>query len=243
MQPRTLAFSLVTLLSPLAQAQAPGDVPPQVIVAPVVAPVIVAPPAAPAAAPAPPAPAAPAEVICRESVMADRWSVGFSLGSMSLAPDSAPELETQFAIGELALRFRATRRFELELSAGGGREQIGDRQGDLEVTAAALAGRFRFRPEAAWNWFVMAGFGGAAITRHDATDQEREEAFQPLGMLGVGIERRFRHLALQAEARAIGIGERTEVETDDGTAEMSTVAQPEQTQAGGALTLGLSYYF
>jgi hypothetical protein len=241
MHPRTLAFSLVTLLAPLAPlawAQAPGDVPPQVVVAPVIAPVIMAPQAAPVAAPA----GAPPAVICREPVMADRWAVGFSLGSMSLAPDSAPERETQFAIGELALRFRATRRFELELSVGGGREQIGDQQGDLAVTAAAVAGRFRFRPEAAWNWFVMGGVGGAAITRHDASDAEREEAFQPLGMLGVGIERRFRHLALQAEARAIGIGDRTEVETDDG-AEMSTVARPEQTQAGGALTLGLSYYF
>jgi hypothetical protein len=243
MHPRTLVFSLAPLLAaPLAHAQAPGDVPPQVVVAPVVAPVFVAPPAAPAPAAVPATPA----VICRESVLAHRWSVGLSLGSMSLAPDSDPERETQFAVGELALRFRATRRFELELSVGGGREQTADaQQGDNEVTAAALAARYRFRPEAAWNWFVMAGVGGAAITRHDASDQEREDAMQPLGMLGVGIERRFRRLALQAEARAIGIGDkdRDEVTVDGDTAEMSTVAAPEKTQAGGAVTIGLSYYF
>jgi hypothetical protein len=242
MHARTLALSLASLASllaaPLANAQAPGDVPPQVIVAPVVAPVIVAP--APAAAPAAP---------CRESVMANRWSIGLSVGSMSLAPDSAPERETQFAVGELALRFRATRRFELELSLGGGREQTADnQQGDLLVTAAALSARFRFRPEAAWNWFVMAGLGGAAVTRHDASDQEREEATQPLGMLGIGIERRFRHFALQAEARAIGIGDesRDDVMVQGAAdAEMRIVdgPQPVQPQAGGALTLGLSYYF
>jgi hypothetical protein len=253
MHPRTLLFSLAPLLAaplaPLAQAQAPGEVPPQVVVAPVIAPVIVAPPTAapaPAAPYAPYAPAAPA-VICRESVMAQRWSIGLSIGSMSLAPESAPERDTQFAVGELALRFRATRRLELELSLGGGREQTADHQeGDHEVAAGALAARFRFRPEAAWNWFAMVGVGGAAITRHDATDQEREDAMQPLGMLGIGVERRFRRFALQAEARAIGIGEedRDEVMATADTTEMAVVApELEQPQAGGAVTIGLSYYF
>jgi hypothetical protein len=251
MHARSLTFSLVALAAPIAapiaHAQAPGEVAPQVIIVPVV----VAPGAAPVApvaspmAPMTPA-AAPVAIRARESVMANRWSIGLSVGSMSLAPESAPDNETQFTVGELALRFRATPRFELELSAGGGTEQTADnQQGDLDVTAFALAARFRFRPEAAWNWFLMAGVGGAAVTRHDATDQEREDAVQSLGMLGVGIERRFRHVALQAEARAIGMGDdRRDADRMQGVAEMPVVGPgAEQTRAGGSLTLGLSYYF
>jgi hypothetical protein len=189
--------------------------------------------------------------------MANRWSIGLSLGSMSLAPESQPDNKTDFGVGELALRFRATPHLELELSAGGGREQLADnQQGDREVNVAALSARYRFRPEAAWNWFVMGGIGGASVTRHDATKQERDDATHPLGMLGIGIERRFRHLALQAEARAIGIGDKdrndppmtgpapaTAPAAMATTTSSPTPAAPSQKQSGGALTIGLSYYF
>ena len=257
---RTLALSLAPLLAgSLAHAQAPGDIAPQVVVAPVVAPVIVAP--SPAAAPAPTvapviAPAPTTTVLCggggEESVMANRWAVGFSLGSMSLAPDAQPDDKTAFALGELALRFRATRHFELELAVGGGRERTADNQdGELAVSTALLAARYRFRPEAAWNWFVTGGLGGAAVTRHDATDQERQDATQPVAMLGVGVERRFRHFAIQAEARAIGIGDKARDDapmpaTDPATAEMTTAPPSpvvDQKRAGGSLSIGLSYYF
>lgn len=249
MHARTLALSLAPLLAAsLAHAQAPGEVAPQVI--------IVA-PGAPVVAPVPMAPVAAPAVVCgspRESVMENRWSLGFSLGSMSLAPDAAPDDKTAFAVGELALRFRATPHLELELAVGGGREHTADNQvGDLEVTTAALAARYRFRPEAAWNWFLMAGLGGASVTRHDATDQERNDATRPLAMFGIGIERRFRHLALQAEARAIGIGDKNRngdamaQSADVGlSSEMSSTSAPvvtDQKRAGGAISIGLSYYF
>src|SRR5262249_40724691 len=115
---RTLALSLAPLFAAsLARAQAPGEVAPQIVVAPVVAPVVVAP--TPTAAVVAPAPAVvPGNVICGggggESVMANRWAIGFSVGSMSLAPDAAPDDKTAFAVGELALRFRATPHLELE---------------------------------------------------------------------------------------------------------------------------------
>lgn len=268
----TLALSLAPIITTasLAHAQAPGEVAPQpiqpvvvapVVVAPVVAqPVVVAPvvaqpapPPAPAAAPMAPPPMAPpfgpvvAEAPCaRESVMASRWAIGLAVGSMSLAPESSPDDHTAFALGELSLRFRATRHLELELAVGGGRERTADDQeGDLEVTTAALAARYRFRPEAAWNWFVMAGFGGASITRHDATRQERDDAMQPLGMLGIGLERRFRHLALHAELRAVGLGQRNEDAVEPAMAEgaVMTTSSADIARSGGSLTLGLSYYF
>jgi hypothetical protein len=268
----TLALSLAPIITTasLAHAQAPGEVAPQpiqpitvqpvvvapVVVAPVVAqPVVIAPVVAqPAATPAPvAAPMAPpfgpvvAEAPCaRDSVMASRWAIGLSVGSMSLAPESSPDDQTAFALGELSLRFRATRHLELELAVGGGRERTADDQeGDLEVTTAALAARYRFRPEAAWNWFVMAGFGGAAVARHDATREERDQATQPMGMLGIGLERRFRHLALQAELRAVGLGQRNEDAARPAMAEgaVMTTSSADIARSGGSLTLGLSYYF
>jgi hypothetical protein len=271
MRLRTLAFSLAPLVTAsLAHAQAPGEVAVQpVVVAPVVAqPVVVAPVvaqpvviapvfAAPAPAPAPiPAPgAAPVDTGCaqvagRESVMANRWSIGLSVGSMSLAPEAAPDDQTAFALGELALRFRATPHLELELSAGGGRERTADDQdGELQVNTAAIAARYRFRPEAAWNWFVMAGIGGASVTHHDATQQERSDATQPLGMLGIGVERRFHHLALQAELRGVGLGKaRQDTAVEPPMTAAATVMTPTATSAdtarsGGAFSIGLSYYF
>ncbi|HEY0483690.1 MAG TPA: outer membrane beta-barrel protein [Kofleriaceae bacterium] len=270
MRLRTLAFSLAPLLTAsLAHAQAPGEVAVQpvvvapVVVAPVVAqpvvvaPVVVAPAAgaAPIAAPGTaPVDAGCAQAAGRESVMANRWSIGLSVGSMSLAPEGAPDDQTAFALGELALRFRATPHLELELSAGGGRERTADDQdGDLQVNTAAIAARYRFRPEAAWNWFVLAGIGGASVTHHDATQQERSDATQPFGMLGIGVERRFHHLALQAELRGVGLGKARQdaapgAAVEPPMTEAATVMTPTTTSAntarsGGAFSIGLSYYF
>jgi hypothetical protein len=240
MHARLLALSLAPLFAAsLAHAQAPGEMVPQ--------------PMAPDGGSVCSAPCG-----CRhvESVMENRWAIGLSVGSMSLAPDGQRDSKTSFGVGELALRFRLTPHFEFELSAGGGREQLADnQQGDLEVSTVALAARYRFNPEGAWNWFVMAGFGGASITFHDATQQERDDATHPLGMLGVGLERRFHHFALQAELRAIGIGDKSR--NDPPMAEPAkpsdpvpmetitppTTTSPSQKQSGGALTIGLSYYF
>jgi len=237
MHARLLALSIPVLFTAsLAHAQAPGEVGAQ--------PVVMVPESA--------------CVACGcnrpESVMSRRWALGLSLGSMSLAPDSQPDDKTAFAIGELALRFRATRHLELELAVGGGRERTEDNQdGELAVSQAVLAARWRFRPEHAWNWFVMAGFGGAAVTRHDASDQERSDASQPLVTFGIGLERRFHHFALQAEARVIGMGNKdrgdepmAQSAETTGPVDMVTIVAPpavDEKRGGGSLSIGLSYYF
>lgn len=247
MHARHLALSLAPLFAAsLAHAQAPGEMQPV--------------PVAPEAGAAPCGCGGP-QVAARESVMANRWSVGLSLGSMSLAPDGQNDNKTAFGIGELALRFRATPRFELELAAGGGREQRdNNQQGDLQVNTVALSARFRFNPEGAWNWFLMGGLGAASVTSHDATDQQRNDATHPLVTFGVGVERRFHHFAFQAEARAIGIGDKKQdamatpvaepgVMTATGTP-IAPVPTPGPTTdsnaqklGGGQLTIGVSYYF
>lgn len=204
----------------LANAQAPGEVPVQ---------------APPEMAPAvPPAP----------SVMDNRWAIGLSIGSLGLAPEHTENDNTAFAVGELALRLRATPHFELELAAGGGRDRHDGMDGDLEVSMVALSARYRFLPEAAWNWYAMAGIGGASVTARDASDDVREDATHPMIQLGLGVERRFAHFALQAEGRIVGIGARD----DDRDAmpvdlEDQTTVDPRQRLSGGSLTIGASYYF
>jgi hypothetical protein len=243
MHARLFALSLAPLFAAsLAHAQAPGEAVPQ---------------------PPGPAPESPCAAPCggcsqAETVMSNRWSIGLSVGSMTLAPESQPDNQTDFGVGELALRFRATPHLELEVAVGGGREQLEDnQQGDREVNVAALSARYRFRPEAAWNWFVMGGLGGASVTRHDATKQEREDATRPVGMLGIGLERRFHHFAFQAELRGMGIGDKdrsgdkvvplpmpTEPGAPTGMAtKLDPVTVPSQKQSGGAVTIGVSYYF
>lgn len=266
MRLRTLAFSLAPLFAasivsaqpadepdedePAAEPAAPRAVAPvmtqPIVVAPVVTqPVIAAPGMTPMVAPGSEcAASAP-----RSSVMENRFAIGFSLGSMGVAPKDLPDDTTAFIVGELALRFRLTRHFELEASGGGGRERTKDgMDGDLEVNQLMVAARWRFMPESKWNWFLTGGLGGASITRHDATKQERKDAVQPMGMLGVGVERRFRHLALQAELRAIGMGKAKQDQMTDAapTAMAVTTTDPNSAdieRTGGSLTVGLSYYF
>jgi hypothetical protein len=249
----TLASFAPLFAAPLAHAQAPGEVQP-VVVAPVVAqpvvvaPVVVQPVVTPGVAPVvAPAPAPEAGCEPRPAVMDNRWAIGFSVGGMSVAPSDTPDDQTHFAVGELALRFRATLHFEVELAVGGGRERTpDDMDGDLEISTAALGLRYRFRAEEHWNWFVMGGLGGAAITLHDATSQQRHDATQPLFMAGAGIEYRFDHLALQAELRGFGLGT-PKSDSTDSVKPMATAADPRVNpdiqRSGGSLSLGLSYYF
>jgi opacity protein-like surface antigen len=234
----TLASIAPLFAAPLAHAQAPGEVQPVVVAPVVVAPVVVSPGVAPVGAPAPGCEPRPA-------VMNDRWAIGFSVGGMSIAPSDTPDDQTHFTVGELALRFRVARHFELELAVGGGRERTPDNMdGDLQVSTAALALRYRFRPEQHWNWFVMAGLGGAAIARHDATSQERSDATQPMFVAGIGTEYRFDHLALQAELRGFGLGTaKTDTTTQMTSAPSDPNAGADIQRSGGTLSLGLSYYF
>jgi opacity protein-like surface antigen len=235
----TLVSLAPLFAAPLAHAQAPGEVQPVVV-----APVVEAPGAGPIVAPGP-GPEAGCEP--RPAVMDDRWAIGLSLGGMSIAPSDTPDDQTHFTVGELALRFRATLHLEIELAVGGGRERTPDNMdGDLQVSTAALALRYRFRAERHWNWFVMGGLGGAAIARHDASSQERSDATQPLFEAGIGTEYRFDHLALQAELRGFGLGA---ARSDSGSAQATTGMPVDPTttadvqRSGASISVGVSYYF
>jgi hypothetical protein len=246
---RVLAVAaFIVSISATARAQAPGDAEAG---GPSTAPVVMVPP------PPPQFVACGASTAAPVNVMANRFAVGLSVGSLSVAPKNAPSGQdpTQFGIGELSLRFRLTPHLELEGALGGGRETLKNgQQGDLEAHTGLLALRYRFMPAHRWNWWVMGGIGTIEIAQHDATDQEVSDQARPVGTFGVGIERRFHHFALQAELRALGIGQLDKAQATpvSGTTTMSTTANPPPPTSstssadqlsGGALTIGASYYF
>lgn len=223
------------LVAATAHAQAPGEVP-------------IAPPGM--------APAAPVVVVAAPEVpvMANRWAVGLSVGSLSIAPKGQPDNKTDFGVGELSLRYRATYHLELELALGGGRQKLQDgSQGALETNMAMLGLRYRFAADRHWNWWLGGDIGGISVTQNGATDQQKQDAQRPMGALGIGIEHRWNQFALQAELRGFGTGQTQQqmkavpVAT---TMPGNTISQPPpppaaptDQQSGGMLTIGASYYF
>lgn len=212
-----------------AHAQAPGDYSGDYYAGPSATPV--APPPAAVVAPAPP--------------RVGRLSVALGVGSLSLAADDSgggdPQ-STNFAIGELAVRYRPWRHLELELSFAGGNQQLSDEQGggegDLKIAHITLAARYRFGIENHFNWWLMAGFGGTTIAPKDASSDEAEMQQRGHGMLGIGAEYRWTHFALQAEAKGIGVSP-TEAEqkyADDYGMDASGLG-------GGSFTVAGAYYF
>jgi hypothetical protein len=200
-----------------------------------------------------PEPTAPAVTTTSIPVMANRWAVGISAGSLSIAPKDSPDDKTEFGIGQFSLRYRATYHLELELAVGGGRQQLDDgSQGDLDVSTALLGVRYRFAAAQHWNWWLGAGIGGITVTRHDATDQEKQDADQPMAALSIGIEHRWRQFALQAELQGFAVGERQDQQDAPPKAmPVSNTMQPSDAsvtvvsdqKSGGTLTIGASYYF
>ena len=196
------------------------------------------------------------------NVMANRWAVGLSIGSLSLAQRDTGNDQTQFNVGQLSFRYRATPHLEIELALGGGSEQLQDgSQGDRQVDIGAVNLRYRFRPYARWNWWLMGGLGAVSITEQGATDQDRHDAQRPFMDVGVGIERRFHRFALHAELSALSVGPMrnenvaqpvmTTVGVTGSVGPNGPNSQPPQPQststtdnlAGGQLTIGASYYF
>ncbi len=172
-----------------------------------------------------------------------RFSVALGVGSMSLATqNSAAGQSTDFAIGEIALRYRGWRHLELELSFAGGNQQLtaeqGGGEGDLKIAHITLAARYRFGVEKHFNWWLMAGFGGTTIAPKGATSDEASMQQRGHGMLGVGAEYRFTHFALQAEAKGMGVSPtKAEQQYANDTGMDATGL------GGGSFTLAGAYYF
>ena len=202
----------------------------------------------------PPAPYAAPPVQSEWSVMQNRLSVGFSIGQATLANDATPDAKTDFAIGELTLRYRLRPEWEAELLLGGGTEKLKDgSQGDRQLSAATIGLRYRFRPADQLNWFLLAGIGGSAVASQSATSAERDAATRGHVQVGAGIEYRWTHLALQAEVRLTAMGQPKSasdampVVNDAPPSNIAPGPTPttsaQDTMSGGQMTIGASYYF
>jgi len=227
---RSALIGLVPLFaSATAFAQAPGETTPEDAPAPPSAvPVIVSDPCSGGI-----------------NVMRHRFAVGLNIGGMSLTvADDVAQNETQFRTAELSIRYRATPHFELELLLSGGREVLEDGEdGNLAMGGGTLAARYRFRVNRPWNWWLMGGLGGTVIERHDSTEEARDNAMRSHVAFGVGVERRFRRLAIHAELRGVAMGPRSD---DMEVSTLPAIAQDARTGrdlSGAQFNLGASFYF
>lgn len=205
---------------------------------------------------APPGMAPPAPVVVTPAPppRVRRWSLGLGLGSLSVAPHHAPDAGTEFSVGQLAVRYLATRHLELELAMSGGDESTDGYAGDREVHSMVLGARYRFQPQHRWNWWLMAGMGSFAVNSQSASDQERSDAVQSTLQFGLGIERRFNRFAIQLEGRAVGVKPNDEgdmatsvpVKSDDPNMQPPPPLYPTATRdgwAGGQITISGNFYF
>jgi hypothetical protein len=233
MSPRGLVFTfalgVVATAAPLgavAHAQAPGDQAACEVAAPVV-----------------PLP-----------VMARRWAVSFGIGSATYAPTASPDDKSQFSIGELALRYRATPHLELELAGTGGQLANGS---DLQVHSFTASLRYRMRPGHAWDWYLLGGIGATELVTAEASDADRNAAARGQLQLGAGVERRFGNFGITAEIKMIALASPNNAQaiTADpnsspapaGTIASSMSAMSSTPSPGGAsggeFTVGVAYYF
>ena len=196
----------------------------------------------------PPAPAAP--VVVAEDPL-PRWGVGLRASSMALAPESTPDAETQYGGGGFQVRYRVRPRWGVELAMDHFREQLENgEEGTRQLSSVTLSASYHFRPYARWDWYVLAGFGGTADGDPDISDEQREASKMGHAVLGVGVERRFRHLALGAELRAIGMSPPDDFGEEGEVAPMRGTSAPVATQeismeelSGGQLSIAATYYF
>jgi len=175
------------------------------------------------AAPVAPAPSLP------------RFGVGLHATSLSTRPAGDTAVDPiERGGGGLQLRYRVAPRWELGLALD---HLEAKDQSAPALDLATLDLRFHLAPYRRWDGYLLAGIGSAADPAQDGVKPDGQAE------LGAGIERRFHHLALSAELRAIRI-----VPHHDGAAARMEVATPtppaDPTRTvGGGLTLAATYYF
>lgn len=188
-----------------------------------------------------PVTAPPASVVAPATPgFASHWSVAAAIGSLTVAPSSAPDASSDFSIGQLALRYRGDwRHLEIEFALAGGNQTLADgTEGELKVATGTLAARYRFGVASHANWWLLGGLGATTIAPKSATRDQASAAQRGHGVLGIGAEYRWTQFAIQAEARALFLGQTK----DEMLAADQTGIQPDHI-TGGTFTLGGAFYF
>lgn len=195
---------------------------------------------------------APAPVVVEAPPSLPKWGIGLRMTSMTLAPENDPEAETEYGGGGLQLRYRLRPRWQLELSIDHVTERLEDGEmGTRQLQSATLAAQYHFRPYARWDWYALVGIGGTANGDPEISDEERRASEVGHFHLGAGIERRFRHFAIGAELRAVGMAphddELEDAPQDDPVQPTGMTVPTEEIERtatnGGQLTIAATYYF
>jgi hypothetical protein len=195
----------------------------------------------------PAAPVAPAAAL-------PTWGVGLHMTSLALAPEATPDAKTEYGGGGLQLRYRLAPRWQLELSIDHVQERLPDgSEGTHHLQSGTLAALYHFRPHARWDWYVLAGVGATGDGDPALSKEERQASETGHVHVGAGVERRFRHLGIAAEVRAVGMAPPDDAATKDGTVMPAggdvpamTVPAPEagaKGTSGGMFTIAATYYF
>lgn len=194
------------------------------------------------------APVAP--VVVAVAAPLPTWGIGLHMTSLTLAAKESPDAKTQYGGGGLQLRYRVAPRWQLELSLDHVREQHDDgTEGDRHLQSVTFAALYHLRPHARWDWYLLAGVGATGDGNPDLSDEAREASQAGHVHVGAGVERRFRHVGIAAELRAVGIAP---PEADDGDKiqpvagdAAMTVPSPAEAEglSGGQLTIAATYYF
>ena len=181
---------------------------------------------------------------------ADKWGVGFHLTGMGLSPaDTETDTEDELGLGGagLQVRYRLNRRWELEAELDQVKGELEDGGLSRDYKSMTLAGMFHINPQSQWTWSVVAGLGGgsddvrfAQMTDGKPTSSSATFSHAHLH-LGVALERRFKHIGVAAQLRAIAMA-RNEDEADGPAFAGSDEPTPRE-ESGARFNLVVTYYF
>lgn len=174
---------------------------------------------------------------------AQRFGVGLRFGGIGLEDraDNGSGEKQEFTAAGLTLRYRASRRIELELAFDHGQQQLEDGTStDLELATFTASMLVHMRPQAEWDWYLLGGIGGND-RRYKGDSDEYADQRAHLA-LGAGVERRFEHLVLGLEVRALAIGPRDEDDRGD-VITAAKVQDEDEGLSGGQISFSAGWYF
>lgn len=175
-------------------------------------------------------------VVATERWEQHRLGVGLRVGGIGLDHSDTGD-EQQFGVGGLVARYRFSRHFEAELAIDHGNQQLEDGYvTDFQLTTVTASLLVHMRPNADWDWYLLGGLGGND-RRWKGDSDEAADARAHLAV-GIGVERRFEHLVLGGELRALALGPREE----EGVRTLE-VRTDEAGQGAGQFSLYAGWYF
>ena len=174
-----------------------------------------------------------------------RWGIGLRMTSQGLSNESDAEDNLHLGGGGLQVRWRFAPRWGVELTMEGLRADLYDGAYQRELENSTVAVSYHWTPYSRWDWSVLAGIGGTDDTviyrRSDGTMAE-ETASEVNFMLGIGLERRWTHIGVGIELRAVGYARTDEEEPEDYDSATDYRAIP-NSQSAGQFNLHATYYF